>query len=247
LIIYGPPGIGKSSLAGNIPKAVAMPFKSENTWGRLKEAGTIPADLPVLPAMENWVDVMAVIDELTKSDHDYKVLLIDTAFNQLERLCHVHVCEREFGGNWGERGFAGYQRGYDTSLADWRECLHALDDLRDLRGMTVVMLGHSKVAPHRDPRLQAFDRLVADCHHKTWGLSHGWADAVFHFNYEIDVDDSESRPKGRGGNRVLYTEWHPGFDAKNRFNLESIIDAGKSGAEAWKNLSAAFVEAKKDD
>ncbi|MBN95369.1 MAG: hypothetical protein CL928_15095, partial [Deltaproteobacteria bacterium] len=122
MIIMGPPGVGKSSLAGNIPGAVAMPFTQENSFALLKKSGAVPSDLAILPAPQTWDQALEMIEELTTGKHSYKCLVIDT-LSCLENLCHTSVCNREFHGDWGDRGFQAYHRGYEISLADWREML----------------------------------------------------------------------------------------------------------------------------
>lgn len=244
MVIVGPAGVGKSSLAGNIPKSVVMPFGQEDTWGLLKGSGAVPEDLPVLPPARTFSDMMGMIEELTTEDHEYKALVIDT-ISCAERLCHEHVCNREFSGDWSERGFLGFNRGYEVSLSDWREYINAVDRLRDEKGMMVVLLGHTKITQYRNPVGADYDRFTVDLHHKTWSLTHRWCDAVLFFNYWIEVDESGLRAKGKGGHsRVIHTQHSAAFDAKNRFGLEAEIEGGDSGAEAWQNLKDAIVEAR---
>jgi len=241
MIIMGPPGVGKSSLAGNIPGAVAMPFTQENSFALLKKSGAVPSDLAILPAPQTWDQALEMIEELTTGKHSYKCLVIDT-LSCLENLCHTSVCNREFHGDWGDRGFQAYHRGYEISLADWREMLNALDRLRDEKGMSIVMLEHVHVKPFKNPEGGDYDRYQATCHPKTWMQTHRWADAVLFFNYYVEVDESGNRAKGRGGHaRVLYTQYTAAFDAKNRFGLDPEIEAGDSGKEAWENLRSAIA------
>ncbi len=83
-------------------------------------------------------------------------------------------------------------------------------------------------------------------HHKTWSLTHRWADMVLFLNYYVEVDTDGLRAKGKGGqDRVIYTEYHAAFEAKNRSNLPPEIEMGKSGQEAWANFKAAFAAARK--
>ena len=64
MVIVGPAGVGKSSLAGNIPKSVVMPFGQEDTWGLLKSSGAVPEDLPVLPQAKSFSDMMEMLEAL---------------------------------------------------------------------------------------------------------------------------------------------------------------------------------------
>ena len=246
MVIVGPAGVGKSSLAGNIPKSVVMPFGQEDTWDLLKSSGSVPVDLPVLPPAKTFGDMMGMVEELATEEHEYKFLVIDT-ISCAERVMHESVCNREFSGDWSEKGFLGFNRGFEVSLSDWREFINALDSIRDEAGMGVILLGHTKIAPYRNPIGADYDRFTVDLHHKTWSLTHRWCDAVLFFNYWIDVDESGLRAKGKGGHaRVIHTQHSAAFDAKNRFGLPPEIEGGDSGAEAWANLKNAIVEARRE-
>tara|TARA_Y100000296_G_scaffold84035_1_gene116335 strand:+ start:1171 stop:1989 length:819 start_codon:yes stop_codon:yes gene_type:complete len=246
MAIVGPSGVGKSSLAGHVPGAIVMPFGQEDTWGLLKSCGAVPQDLPVLQPARTFSDVMGMLEELETSKHEYKALVIDT-ISCLERVTHEHVCMREFSGDWSEKGFLGFNRGYEVSLSDWRELINALDRLRDEKGMTVVLIGHTKIAPYRNPIGADYDRFTVDLHHKTWSLTHRWCDAVLFYNYWIDVDESGLRAKGKGGHaRVIHTQHGAAFDAKNRFQLPAEIEGGDSGLEAWTNLKDAIFESRRE-
>ena len=238
MFVMGPPGIGKSTLAGNIPGIVVQPFGREDTWSLLKQAGAVPADLPVLPRATKWLDLMINLAALASEEHSYKGVAIDTA-TCAESLCHEHVTDSQFGGSWDS--FMAYHKGYEIAAnSDWTDLLDKLDALRD-KGMSVVLLGHTKVAPFKNPEGEDYDRFQPDLHKKTAAALTRWADAVLFANYYTEVEDG----KGKGGkSRVLYTEYSPAFDAKNRLGLPPSVDMGGSGAEAWANLRNAIKEAR---
>jgi len=203
-VMYAPPGLGKTSFGAAIPGAVFLIDAQELGIETLKRSGQVPADIPVLPTAQDWAMVLAILKQLAAGKHKYKALVIDT-IGGLERLCHQFVCDTMYGGNWGEKGFAGYGRGYESALPEWRLLLNALDDCRD-SGLSIVCLTHSIVKPHKNPLGEDYDRFVPDLHHKTWNLTHRWADMVLFGNYHVEVDDSGSRAKGKGGHdRVLHT------------------------------------------
>jgi hypothetical protein len=244
-VIYGPPGIGKTELGAQLPGCAFLVDDKEDGINTLKESGRgVRQDIPVFPAARSWSDVLGILDDLRTGDHSHKGLVSD-AQGGVERLCHEHVCQREYGGEWGEKGFASYQRGYDVSLGDWRQYLHALDRLRDERGMNIILLAHSKIAPFKNPSGHDYDRYCVDMHHKTWALTHKWADLVLFLNYDVTTTKEGGKTKGRGGQRrVMHTEHDAAFEAKNRHGLPSEIDMGNSGADAWGNLVGALKAAK---
>lgn len=249
MVIYGPPGIGKTSIAASAPSPVFLIDDQEDGINTLKSSKLIPGDVPVLPAAKTWEDVLGQLDALANGDHGFKYLCIDT-LGGLERLCHEYVCNRDFNGDWGEKGFTSYAKGYEVSLPEWRGMLNRLDRLRTDCSMGVIALAHSIVRPYKNPEGEDYDRFICDMHHKTWAVTHKWADMVLFANYYVEVDKGRSgreRAKGKGGqSRFFNTEHHAAFDAKNRHGLPAEIEMGDSGKEAWANLVSEIKAARKD-
>ena len=249
IVLAGPPGVGKSSLAGNIPGALALPCGNEDTWELLKSTGAVPESLPVFPTpIQSWQHMLEVVNELTTTDHGHKAHIVDT-INVIEQFRNQHVCDRDYAGNWGkDKGFEMFDQGPRAGMADWRQLLCAFDKMRVARDVRVILLAHIEVRPFRNPEGADYDRYAVGLHKTTWALTHGWADAVLFANYftAVDVDEKTKRAKGKGGReRVLHTVYSPAYDAKNRFNLPEEIDMGDSGAEAWGNLAKAIVAGRK--
>jgi hypothetical protein len=243
-VIYGPEGTGKTTLGAMFPKPIFLMTRGETGLETLIDAGRVP-ETPHFPELLSYSDVLGAIRTLTDGSHEYKTLVVDT-INGAERLCHEHVCQRDFGGRWGRDGFASFNSGYDVAQADWRELLTALDRLREVRCMGIIALGHARIAPFKNPEGADYDRFTPDLHAKTWGLTHKWTDYVLFLNLDTYVDAGRSqRAKGKGGTRrVLHTERTAAFDAKNRHGLPERIDCGDNAAEAWANLAAAMKAGK---
>lgn len=211
-------------------------------------------DVDHYPELMKWNTVLDVVDMLATEEHKFGTLVMD-ALGGFERLCHEYVCKRDFcsaerpDGDWGDKGFQGYMRGYDIALADWRTLLSKLDTLREKKRMAIIVIAHTKVTAFKNPEGLDYDRYEPDMHRKTWGLTHKWADIVLFANYLTVVDDkatiSKTTGKGKGGtSRVLYTERTAAYDAKNRCGLHDEIDMGSSAAEAWTNFITAIKTAK---
>jgi AAA domain len=249
-VIYGREGIGKTSLAAQMPTPLFLQMKGETGLETLISAGQLP-ETPHLPETGNWNELTDALGWILESQHSYKTLIID-ALNGAERLCHEHVCQRDFDGDWSEKGFLGYQRGYEVALADWRGFLSQLDTIRLQRKTTIVLLSHAKISTFKNPEGADFDRYQPDATPKTWNLTHKWADAVLFWNYEVQIAQvQENRKAGTkkgkliGQRRILCTQNHGAYDAKNRLGLEPEIDMGTSPQEAWAALRSAIVAARK--
>lgn len=246
-------GFGKTSLTAYAPSPIFIETKGETGLETLISAGQLPPT-PHFPEIENWPDLLAAIKALRNEEHSYKSLVIDTA-NGCERMCHEYVCSRDFNGDWGERGFASYQKGYDVALADWRMFLNELDKLRIEKMMTIFMLVHTRIKTFRNPAGADFDKYSPELNDKTWSLTKGWLDNLLFGNFEVTVTDgtrvANSNKKGKAAElsqRMLYTSSdNPVFDAKNRLGLPPEIEMGSSPAEGWLNLTNAIKAARKQE
>lgn len=245
-------GFGKSSLAAYTPSPIFLMTRGETGLLKLIETGQLP-ETSHLPEMQTWGELNSAITFLRNEDHSFKTLVLDTA-NGAERLMHEYVCERDFGGDWTDRGFMGYMRGFEVSLADWRMFLNALDELRQERGMTIFFLMHSRIKTFKNPSGADYDKYTPEMHDKTWSLTKGWLDCILFGNFEVTVrgqngktpDPSRKGKASETAARMIYTgSDNPTFDAKNRLGLPPEIEMGNSAEEAWVNFSAALKSGRK--
>lgn len=245
-ILHAVEKFGKTTFAAFTPSPVFIMTRGETGLQTLIDAGRLN-ETPHFPECTAWSDVMGAIETLTTEEHSYRTLVIDT-LNGAERLCHEEVCRRDFNGDWTDRGFMGYMRGYEVSAnGDWKLLLQALDKLREARRMSIMLLAHTRIKTFKNPSGADYDRFTPDMHDKSWSLSHKWADVILFGNYETFVNEADSKKKGKATSsqaRILYTERHAAYDAGNRLGLPPEIDMGNSGQEAWNNFVAALKEAR---
>jgi len=240
MVLYAPPGLGKTSIAAAIPGVVFAVDRHELGIETLKKTGQVPADVAVLPAVGSWGDLMAMLSQLAKKKHDFKTLAIDT-LGGLQLLLFDHVRKTKFHDDL--LAFNSYGKGVDASLVEWRKLLDAFDDCRRA-GMSVVCLAHSATKEFKNPEGDNYERFVPDLHAKVWSLTSRWADMILYGGYDVEVTDAG---KGRGGKmRYLKTEWSPAYEAKHRHGLPSEVSMGRSGAEAWANLTNALAKGRKE-
>jgi hypothetical protein len=164
-VVHGPEGTGKTSCGCAAPKPVFLMTRGETGLETLIDNGQVP-QTPHFPEVTSWVQLLGAVRLLTAEPHDYRTLVLDT-LNGAERLCHEHVCARDFDGRWGKDGFTAYMVGYDTSLAEWRRFLGALDRLRAERRMSVLALCHTRAATYKNPEGADYDRFTPDLHAQT--------------------------------------------------------------------------------
>lgn len=244
--IHAVEGWGKTSLAAMFPKVLFLQSRGETGLETLIQAGRL-SETSHLPEAETWSDFLEMLEWVRTGKHEHRTLALD-AMNGFERLCHEFVCHRDFGDEWSDKGFESYGKGYKIAYTDWREALNRLDAIRTERRMTVLMLFHTKIGTFKNPEGPDYDRYMPDVQAGTWSLTAKWSDCVLFGNFESQViggktdDKGSKKGKGIGGNvRLLYTERHAAYDAKNRLGLPSEIEMGNSPEEAF----AAFSDAVK--
>ena len=236
LFIYGQEGVGKSTVGAAAPNPVFV--QTEDGLGEI--------DTAKFPLAKSLGDVTAALNALRDEPHDFQTVVLDSA-DWLERLIWDQVCA-EFGVRSIEKADGGYGKGYVHALGHWRKVVALLNDLRETRGMIVIVIAHSKVERFEDPENSAYDRYTPRLHKSATSLLCEWADAVLFATKRFRVSKEQgSGFQGEravataigadGGERVLRTVGSPACVAKNRFGLPSEIPL------SWQAFMDAYMGA----
>lgn len=97
--------------------------------------------------------------------------------------------------------------------------------------MNVVLTAHAQLRKFSQPdEFGEYDRWELKLGKKTGSqispLVKEWADMVLFANYKtvaVQADKEGNKFKAQGGERVMYTEHHPCWDAKNRHGLAALL------------------------
>ena len=210
VVIYGPEGIGKSTLASQFPEPVFI-----DTEGSTKEL-----DVARYPVPKTWNDVVTDVNDFVESMPG-KTLIIDTA-DWAEQLCISHTCA-----NLGVKGIedVGYGKGYVYVSEAFADFLNKCNILID-QGVNVIFTAHAQMRKFEQPdEMGAYDRWEMKLSKKVAPLLKEWADIVLFCNYKTDVitDQNTKSKKATGGRRVMYASHHPCWDAKNRYDLPDMM------------------------
>ncbi len=220
ICLYGPGGIGKTTLATQLPKPVF--FDLDESLGRLG------IDVPVVN-VASWQDMR----EALQSDGWEGVgsIVIDTA-TKAEELAIAHTLENTMqdGKRFPSVEAYGYGKGYGYVFDTFLPLLADLD--RHAReGRNVVLICHdcTNTVPNPagedwlryEPRLQAPNSGKASIRLRV----REWADHVLFIGYDVAVDKDG---KGQGvGYRTLYRSELPHCMAKSRTGSEPLpVDGG---------------------
>lgn len=228
IILNAVEGFGKTTFGAYAPKPAVLMARGETGFVTLRKANRVPDGDAV--ELTSWNATLRMVESLAGTD--YQSVVID-ALGGFERLCHEHVCARDFNNEWGEKGFQAYMRGYDVAVSDWLQLLVRLERLHG-EGKNIIFLSHVKAKTFKNPLGPDFDRYTADCHEKTWSPTHKWADVVLFGTFATVTQERKGRTKGIGGTeRVIFTERTDGYDAKNRYGMPGRLDIPDDPAQTW--------------
>jgi len=212
IFLYGIEKIGKSTFAANAPDVVFI--SSENG---LAEIQPPPARFP---EVRTFRDVLDAVETLTKEEHSYRTLAIDS----LDWVAHMLNEEVRLRNNLSTKEFDAYGRGYKIALEDWRKLIVALERLQAARPVEVILIAHAEAKNVDPPDQPAYVRYQP----KMGGggvaaaLVKEWAKSVLFARHEYVVKQSEGIGRAKGiatGRRILHTQWTAAYDAGSRHGL----------------------------
>lgn len=207
-VIYGPEGIGKSTLAARFPRPVFIDT----------EGSTRHMDVSRMEKPSSWTMLQEQVRYIRDTPGLCGTLVIDTA-DWAEQLCIRSICaSKEIGGIED----LGYGRGYVYLAEEFGKLLNLLEEVVE-RGVHVVLTAHAMMRKFEQPdEMGAYDRWELKLQKKTAPLVKEWSDLLLFANYKtlsVAADKEGKKFKAQGGRRVLYTAHHPCWDAKNRLGL----------------------------
>ncbi len=215
MLIYGTHGSAKSSFASQCPKPIFI-----QTEEGLENLG-VQAFEPIT-AYEQIIDC---INFLVKNDHDYKTLVIDT-LDWTEKFLWDYLCRKHGKESIAEFPFGS---GYKLAEKEWFHLTQVLTNLNKTKKMMIVLLAHDTIVRFEDPERESYDRHSPDLHKSAAPLMGEWCDIIGFIGDKVntvtkDGGFGKSITKAKGtGEKALFLERRPAFEAKNRFDLPASI------------------------
>jgi len=225
LLLYGTPGVGKSSFAADAPSPIFLATRAE----------TDELDVARWPEPpENLREFEDAMLSLVEEKHEHKTLVVDH-LSWLERLVWQKVCHEgpEPASSVDEIPFG---RGYKYATKEWLRLLEMFDRFQARTSMGLILLAHARSEKVANPEGDDYERWGLDLHKDAVSALYKWAPNVLfaHFDIKVRKDPSTKRNKAQGGEaRFIYSQQTASHLAKTRFPLPARFPL------AWEEFAAA--------
>lgn len=235
VVIYGEPGVGKTTLASQFPNPLIIDAEKSSAHTDVDRV-----------FVESWEDTCNVLKEAKGLPYD--TVVVDTV-DWVEMQCVKALCEAHNKKNIED---FGYGKGYMYLKEKFLPFLELCDGVVK-SGKNLVLLAHNYIRKIELPdETGAFDRHELKLSKHIAPLVMEWADALLFMSRVTFVEKSETgKAKARGGKeRKLYTNDNSICLAKARWpGLGDVIDADVSAFEKYlfKNDSAKQIQSAGDE
>lgn len=240
ILIYGKDGVGKSTFAASMGSTLFIG----------PEDGTAELDVARWN-IKTLPDAHEALDWVLNATHSYTTIAIDSV-DWLEPVVWEYVCKKH---DWENIESPGYGKGHVAAQVEWARLRDKLSLIRDTKKLNVVLIGHALTKTFQDPQSNAaYDRFQVKLNEKTASMLREFVDSVLFATYDVFVKVEKGKTKAKAygdGARVMYTEYRPAFDAKNRFRLPfqlplSFEEYEKAIAEKSGERPEAIISSIKD-
>ena len=206
-ILYGVEGIGKTTFAARWPKPLFLDV--ERGSGQMDVARVVPG---------TYAEFKDCIRQLIADGQGFRTLVIDSA-DWLETMMIKHICAEANIASI-EKYEKGYGKGWNKLAEDWSTLLDRLDMIRTKQGMNILFVAHSRIKRYEPADDSGHDRYTLTLAEKSADVLKKWSDLTLFVKYDTFTVEEGGKVKVKGGDkRVMYSQYHPCWDAKNRYGI----------------------------
>jgi len=203
VVIYGPPKLGKSTLAGSTKNALLIPTEDR----------VAHIDCDKTPVLKSWEEKMEIFNFLLdeKNPHTYTRVVFDT-IDWLEPLIHKAAIDNINSGKEKSKHAKSITDDFCKETAfskglkfhavnQWKKFLHNCDILRE-HGIDVILIAHHQVVKVDPPVGDAYDKYAMKIDKHALAVIEEWADVIAFYDKNIFVTTEESGIGQKSGKAV---------------------------------------------
>ena len=233
VILYGPGGIGKTTLAAGLPGKTVF-FDLDESLSRLRDL----SGATVVPGIQTWADVRAA---LQAPGWDGVSNIVLDSYTKAEELAVAHTLENVLAEGKRVSSVEGYGYGkgygyvYDTVLP-----LLADLDRHCRAGRNAILICHDCTCSVPNPSGEDWLRYEPRLQSPASGKAsirlrvREWADHVLFVGYDVAVSKDG---KGQGaGTRTIYPTELPHCMAKSRTVRDQMVLSDNNAADVWATI-----------
>jgi len=240
--LYGPGGIGKTTLSVQAPGPVAL-FDLDDSWSQVMDQFPASIDVRVIAPVisASWKEIIECLNN--PGWDEIRTVIVDSA-TRAEELALEHTLATVPVGDKAQTKAVniesyGYGKGFQYLFDTFMELLHALA-IHSHHGRNVILICHDCVTKvpnplgedwiRYEPRLQSPNSGKASIRLRV----REWVDHLLFMGYDINVN-KEGKAEG-SSTRTIYPVELPHCMAKSRRLAESVPVEGAGDAGIWDQL-----------
>lgn len=209
ILIYGEPGVGKSTLASQFPNPIFL-----NLEDGIRDIDCDSTDK--ILSMSEFMQYVVVDLPAT----DYNTVVIDTV-DWLEKHLMESVAKKSGKATIEDIGFG---KGYQALERAWQEVFNGLSYLWN-QGRHIIFTCHEVVDRFSDPEGDGYNFYRPNLHRSGSSCVAEWCDEVLFCGYRRvarQADDGK-RVVAAKGDRIIYANNTQAIEAKNRLGMPDQV------------------------
>lgn len=241
IVLCGASGLGKTSFAAQFPKPLfLMDDQETGLLDLMQRPGLIPKGVGHGAPVSHWKQLLDSLDELIgyggPNAVGYKTLVLES-ITGFEKFMFNYAIQKDWQGNVDR--FMDYAKGPKQAAKRYwsEELLARLTVLRN-QSWHVCLTAHSQVNSKDNTEGADFSAEIPFCDKQTWQNTHRWAECAIMMAL-VPVLESKNSIKAKAnteGHRFIYASTSPVYAAKNRWNLNGVININEGSEKGYKSF-----------